>query len=216
MPCPIRKRVVDLQVQTAELDPVLPADPAVVRTALQGRCRDRGAPPSGRGSGPVRRREADRHPDNTTASPSPRPPRGMHAGTGRGCSVSPSSRRQTARMVQARIRPGTDRQRARRPPSTVVSCQHGSAGTPEEGDGTCVARGRKRRVDRGADTVRSPLGRHAMRGGWRYLRMPGVRLVHASKSRQPCQAVEALHRTVSSSEMLTIMSTVTCPTFTSP
>ena len=105
---------------------------------------------------------------------------------------------------------------ARRTSLTVVSCQHGAVEAPEEGGRECAARGRRCRMDRGSDAIRSPLGRHAMRGGWRYLRMPGVHLVHASKPRQSCQAIEALHRTVPSSGRLTERSAVTCPFFTSP
>ena len=105
---------------------------------------------------------------------------------------------------------------ARNASSTVVWCQHGSNKAPEEGGRRCVAGGRKRWLDGGFDAIRSPMGRHAMRRGRRGLRMPGVHLVHAAKRRQPCQAIAALHRTVSAPGRLTKGSAAACPPITSP
>ena len=138
----------------------------------------------------------------------------LEAGRGRD---QPPAEPPSQAMPGTRVPSGTSLDdHARHGPRTVVSCQHGSVATPEEGGRTCVARGRKRRLDRGFDTIRSPMGRHAMRGGRRCLRMPGLHLVYAAKSRQPCQAIEALHRAVSSSERLKKRSAATCPPFTSP
>ena len=78
----------------------------------------------------------------------------------------------------------------------VVSCQHGEATTSQEGCRARLGRGRERRLDGRANSIRPSLGRHAVRRTQSF-RMSGVDLVDASQPGASCPAATGCARPLS-------------------